>query len=216
MRPNRTLRRALRAVGASSGSSSSTGTSANGARPGPPIYDEQNADGKRKQVWRGGFRTKEAAEQFLTDTLGKLDRGDYVPPSKVTVGEYVDTWSDGLSITLSSLTVHAYRGTVKHHRSPALDHLQLQRLTTGHVNALYAKLAEKGLEPATIARIHAVLHVALDDAVRDRLVPRNVADGAKKPRIRIKRQRTWSARELRTFLESTETTGCTPATCSWR
>jgi hypothetical protein len=57
------------------------------------IYDEGvNEQGDRRQIWRGGFKTKADAEQFLTGVLGELDKGTYVQPSKLTVSEYLTTW----------------------------------------------------------------------------------------------------------------------------
>ena len=46
--------------------------------------------GRRKQQWRGGFSTRRDAERELARVLRSLQTGDYVSPSKVTLGEYLD------------------------------------------------------------------------------------------------------------------------------
>ncbi len=39
---------------------------------------EKTADGKRRQRWRSGFRTKREAESALTDALAALKSGEDV------------------------------------------------------------------------------------------------------------------------------------------
>src|SRR5262245_24216593 len=50
----------------------------------------------RKQVWRGGFPTRDAAAGELKHLLEDLDAGNYVEPSRATLGVYLRTWLDGL------------------------------------------------------------------------------------------------------------------------
>jgi Arm DNA-binding domain len=48
--------------------------------------------GRRKQLTKGGFRTRREAETWNREQLGRLDRGDYVKPSRLTFGEHLATW----------------------------------------------------------------------------------------------------------------------------
>ena len=41
---------------------------------------------KRRQVSKGGFKTRRDANRWLTHTLGQLDQGSYVAPTRQTVG----------------------------------------------------------------------------------------------------------------------------------
>lgn len=62
------------------------------------------------------------------------------------------------------------------------------------------------LSPTTVRRVHATLHRALRDAVRDNLVPRNPADDVEFPEA-VKHDRVlnaWNSEQLRTFLASTD------------
>ena len=61
----------------------------------------------------------------------------------------------------------------REHIIPRLGTLQLQKLTPGAINALYAHLSEHGrvhgggpLSASSVRRVHAVLHRACHDAVR--------------------------------------------------
>lgn len=48
--------------------------------------------GKRRQRWKGGFRTKRDAQRALSELLGKVDEGSWFDASAKTVEEYLDEW----------------------------------------------------------------------------------------------------------------------------
>ncbi|MEU5788520.1 hypothetical protein ABZ754_12410 [Micromonospora purpureochromogenes] len=66
------------------------------------------------------------------------------------------------------------------HLVPGLGRVRLDRLTPRDVQRFLTGLRGK-LAPASIIKVHAVLRVALADAERMDLVPRNVAKAAKPP-----------------------------------
>lgn len=84
---------------------------------------------------------------------------------------------------------------------------KLQALTAIEVERFYAKLVNEGgpagrtLAPKTVRNTHIVLHRALADAERLRLVMRNVAHLARPPAVPHVERATWTADELRSFLE---------------
>jgi Arm DNA-binding domain len=56
------------------------------------VYDEQpDEHGKRRQRSKGGFATRKEAQRFLNDQLGRLDRGTYSAPSKLTLALFLET-----------------------------------------------------------------------------------------------------------------------------
>jgi hypothetical protein len=114
------------------------------------VYDETpGEDGKRRQRWKGGFRTKAEAEEALSDILSRLGRGDYVAPSKATLREYLEgEWLPAISGTVRPLTLTQYTSIVKRRIVPRLGQLRLQAVTGGHLNAFYRQLDEEdGLSP---------------------------------------------------------------------
>lgn len=61
-----------------------------------------------------------------------------------------------------------------------------------------------GLQPSSVRRLHAALHKALKDAVRWGYLETNPADAADPPKLHAegpREMRTWTAAELRMFLE---------------
>ena len=64
--------------------------------------------------------------------------------------------------------------------------------------------AQSGLSPRTVRYVHTILHAAIGDALRWNLVARNVSEAATPPpttAARAKRQQTWTAEQLRAFLD---------------
>lgn len=60
-----------------------------------------------------------------------------------------------------------------------------------------------GLSPTTVGLYHGILHRALDQAVRWRLVQRNPCDDVDPPRPAKPEMQTWTAEQTRTFLAGT-------------
>lgn len=95
---------------------------------------------------------------------------------------------------------------------PYIGTLTLQKVDAGTLNALYARLLEEGskhqrgggLSPRSVRYVHTILHRAPKDAVRWGRLARNPADAADPPRTSASSSpdiKTWTADELRRFLE---------------
>ena len=167
--------------------------------------------GRRRQQWRGGFATKREAERELAKTLRELQTGDYVAPSDQTFGDFlVSEWLPAIRGTVRQTTLKSYEMHVRVHIVPRLGRTPLQKLNGARLNSFYAELASSGssrrdggLSPATVRRVHAVVHRALRDAVRWDRLGRNPADQADPPRQRAASKpemATWSATEVQRFL----------------
>ena len=168
--------------------------------------------GRRKQKWHSGFRTRKDAQRALADILGRLDRGTYVEPSRQTLAEYLTEWLEATRTRVRPSTWESYQRNVRTHINPAIGSTRLQDLSAATLNRLYANLltagradGKGGLSPRTVRYIHTILRKALHDAVRWNRLPRNVADTADPPSPKTTRpatMATWSAAQLRRFLDS--------------
>lgn len=166
------------------------------------VHDEPSPDGKRRQRTKGGFRLKRDAQTYLTDALARIDGGVYSSPSKMTLGEYLTgEWLPAVEGTLRPLSVQRYRAIVRLYIVPQIGAKRLQTLSGGQVNGMYADLERVGLSVATRRLTHAVLHRALHDAVRWGRLTRNPANLADPPARGTSRAQSWTAGELRRFLE---------------
>ncbi len=173
----------------------------------------RDVNGKRRQKWHGSYRTRKEAEAARAKIVSDLNAGTYTEPTRVTLGEYLTlTWLPSIRSRVKPTTWDSYRRNVELHLLPRLGSRQLQRLTATDLNALYGDLLTSGnqktegrLSPKTVRYVHTTVHKALADAVDAGLLTRNPASSAKPPRPRAASQqemRTWTAKELSTFLDS--------------
>ncbi|HMR94102.1 MAG TPA: tyrosine-type recombinase/integrase [Microthrixaceae bacterium] len=164
------------------------------------------ATGKRKQRTKGGFRTRAAAEDALTEVLNEIRSGTVVAPSSVTLEEYLTEWLTTVRPQLRETTWASY-GVAVQRICWGLGARKLQALTAVEVERFYARLVNEGgpaghpLAAKTVRNTHIVLHRALADAERLRLAMRNVAHLARPPAVPHVERATWTADELAAFLE---------------
>jgi integrase len=176
--------------------------------------DRDPVTNKRRQKWHSGYRTKRDAERALTEILASKQAGGYVEPTKQTLSQFTTEWLAAIKPTLRPATHYSYARNLRLHVVPRLGSVQLRRIDAGMLNTLYAALladgrkdhAGGGLSPRTVRYIHTILHRALKDAVKWGRLPRNPADAADPPQAAAASRPesiTWTADQLRTFLDST-------------
>jgi integrase len=85
--------------------------------------------------------------------------------------------------TVRKSTHERYEYAIQPHTKPALGRIKLKDLTPAHARWFYRERLDSGLAPATVHKLHVILHKALKAAVADGLIPRNATAGLKLPRI---------------------------------
>jgi integrase len=166
-------------------------------------------DGSTAVALKRGYLTRKGAGEALREQLGKVDRGTHVAPNKVTVGEHMATWLDGLRKEPS--TVASYRKNVRLHVEPHIGALRLEQLTGTRLTKLYHQLEQSGrvdgkggLSARTVRYVHTIVHAGLGAAVRDGLLAVNPADKADPPSAKAAaspEMHPWTVEELRVFLD---------------
>lgn len=137
---------------------------------------------------------------------------DGVAPSETTVAEFLRSeWLPAIRATVRHTTYFNYVSHVECHFVPWLGDQALGDVDGRAINRFYSALlsdgrrdGEGGLAASTVRRLHAALHKALKDAVRWGYLDSNPVDAADPPKLRAEGPRemsTWSAAELRSFLE---------------
>jgi integrase len=160
-------------------------------------------DGKRIYRYHSGYPTRRAAQQARVELLGALERHAYVAPDKTTLAEYLrGQWLPATQRRVRPGTFIEYQRKVDTHLIPALGQIPLQQLTTAMLNAHYQQLLTRGIGPRTVQYVHATIREALNDAVRSGLLVRYLALYAAPPTARRGGLQTWTAEELRRFLDS--------------
>ncbi|MGP4097958.1 tyrosine-type recombinase/integrase [Nonomuraea sp. KM90] len=152
----------------------------------------------------------------MREALSKVDKGEFIEPSKQTTGGYLDDWVNGLRKADS--TVASYKKNIRLHLKPYIGSIPLASLTSAKITALYVMLEKEGmrngkgeligegLSARTVRYIHTILRSALQAAVdaEPALLAKNPADKAKPPtakEAKAPEMHPWNDEQLRTFLD---------------
>jgi integrase len=152
------------------------------------------ATGKRRQK-RVSYRTKREVELAVAELIHKTESG-FTDAGKITVREYFDRWLVATAPTLRAVTLRRYRDLARLHIVGIIGNVKLGKLTPADVQRLYTDRLASGLAPATVRYVHAVLHHALDDAVKWGLLNRNVTDAVEAPQKARGEMRVWDAEQV--------------------
>ncbi len=169
--------------------------------------DKDPATGKRRQQWVTVRGSKKNAEKKLSELLRQLDTGSYIQPGKTTMADYLDRWlAEYVKPNLSPRSYERYADIVKRCFTPKLGNVLLTQLKADRLQRLYTDWLDSGLSARTVRYHHAVIHKALELALKAGQVSRNVADAVNVPRIKQGEMRTWDEQELSAFLEAARAT----------
>jgi integrase len=128
-------------------------------------------------------KSQKEAYVLLEQMKSEINQGSLVEGSHQTVGKYLQEWFESVQKqTVRSTTFLKQEPLLRRDILPAIGHIQLQKLTPQHIQKLYSEKISEGWKSGSIRNIHKILHKALDNAVRWKLVPRNVCDLVSLPR----------------------------------
>jgi integrase len=150
--------------------------------------------GKRLRITRYG-KTEDEAYEKLHQALEEQRKGNLIKGNRLTVGVFLNEWLENVhKPTLKLLTYFRYRDCLNLHIIPGLGHIQLQKLHQAQIQAFYAQKLDEGLAPSRVRFFHAILHKALDHAVKWEYVVKNVSDLVSLPR-KIEREPQYLTKE---------------------
>ncbi len=129
--------------------------------------------GGKRQSFYGD--TKGEARRKMEEAKRLIAQGLPLPDDHLTVEAYLTRWLEGRR-NLKPRTWKRYQELVTLHLIPALGYVPLARLTPGQVDQMYTNKERDGLSKTTVHHLHAVLHKAMEDALRQGLVPGNVTE----------------------------------------
>jgi len=99
-----------------------------------------------------------------------------VPADRQPLAAFLQSWLEQVKRPrVEASTFERQEAIVRLHLVPALGHHRLGALRPQHVALFLGERQRAGYAPGTVRQLHAVLHNALQTAVRWELVPRNVA-----------------------------------------
>lgn len=169
------------------------------------IYKRDNG-AWRGQVTVGGrrlsytARTRREVQEWLKKTTGQVERGLTYDQARVTLADYLSRWLASSESSLRPATFDHYTLLVENYIIPSLGAVPVKDLTPDHVQAAYDDLLQQGAGVPTVIKAHAVLHSALERAVKTGLAYRNAAGLATPPSPPKTERLFWDEREAAQFL----------------
>jgi len=139
-----------------------------------------------------------------------MNTGTYVEPSRVTVGQFLDQWlNDIVATKVAPSTAQVNEHIVRCHLIPSLRAASLAKLTSQQVQVYYVDRLENGrldraggLSHRSVRHHHTTLHTALQSALKQGLLGRNVLDAVDPPRSERKEMRTLDEVGLRRIIQA--------------
>jgi len=159
--------------------------------------------GRREQARRRGFPDAESATAAMQAELTDRRRGQFIEPSKTTLGSYLTDW---LAVTGPTRAVNT-RITKSYElaRVAPIAHHPIAQLQSHHIQAWVNTLATR-YAPRTVRTTYHALAAALAQAVRWGHLTRNPADNITLPRTPSRREqaaKSWSAEQAAVFIAAT-------------
>ena len=136
--------------------------------------------------------------------------------SKITLGEWLDIWLQKyMQNTIRPSTYDSYKHIVEDYIKPILGNKTIAFITANDIQKMYVKLKNEGrkryhktygkaLSDSTIARTHGMLHSALDDAVKEHLMPKNPTTGTNPPKKKKPELQILNEEQLGRFMDAIE------------
>ena len=180
--------------------------------------NRKTLDNKTKRLTYYGKTRQEVAE-WLNKTLAEIANGTLAGDSAVTMEQWINRWLNTYAkAKVRQSTFDSYETTIRIHVVPSLGEIKLKDLRPEHLQSLYnQKMTEKRadekqtLSAKTVGYIHGVIRQALQQAVREQLIVRNVADAVSKPRCIRHEITPLTPEQLQKFLETAKPNPSYPA-----
>lgn len=136
------------------------------------------------------------------------------PVVKYTTGEWLRTWFEVYSKpNLREATQDQYTNFLEKHLIPNIGDIPLEKLTSLRIQKMYQDLrtsgcvaqnkrAGTGLSQKTVRNIHMMLHIALDQAVKEGLLNKNPTDGCIPPKVEKKEMKVIQPEQIGAYLQA--------------
>lgn len=169
------------------------------------VFLGRDATGGRRYHNQTVHGTKKDAQKYLTKAQRDLDLGQFVEPSDRPLEGFLSEWLAGsVAARVTPRTADAYSALIRLHINPVLGNRKLSLLTSADIQKLYAGMTERGLSPRTVRYTHAVLSMALDQAVKWSFLAKNPAKAVDLPRNRPQEMRFFTREQATAFLTAAE------------
>lgn len=155
-------------------------------------------NGKKKVKYS---KVQKDVRDWLHEQKEAVSKGVFIEAKNITLAAYLEQYMVSQETSLRPKTVQSYRHLIRKHIEPELGNYKLVQLRPDVVQGFYTDKVNSGLSKRTVQYMHAILHKALDQAVKWGLVVRNVTDLVDSPKPSKKAPATWTVEQSKRFLD---------------
>ena len=183
------------------------------------IYRGRDADGKQLKPFKENFKveptwTEKSARKkaaAYAATVEKDFKDGLISDTRLKFSEYCDYVIDlKESRGIKPRTIHMYR-SLRGRVYAAIGHMRLKDIRADHLNGFYTYLGKDGvrkgggtLSAKTIIEHHRLIHTVLEQAVKEGLLPFNVADRVDLPKIKHREVNYFQPEQIAAIREALE------------
>ncbi len=128
-------------------------------------------------------KSRTECRNWIKQTLAKIETGLTYEGSQFTLERFIEIWLNGKELSRRPSTVNGYRRYARRYILPFMGKERLQDILPTHINRLYAQMKDGGKGARTIQLVHATLHAAFNQAVREGYLGRNPVDAVERPKV---------------------------------
>ena len=167
-------------------------------------------------------KTQSEAKEKLKQAIAEAEKLDMSRAKSYTLGAWIKLWYEVYAEPrLREKTKHYYLNYIDNHIVPELGGTPLEKLTTIQIQKFYndlqksgriqrythIKLKDKGLSTRVVRGIHTLLNNCLEQAVAERLILTNPAQGCKLPQLEKKEMKILPQEKIGMYLAEAERRG---------
>lgn len=157
-------------------------------------------NGKRPTVYG---ETRKEVQDKLRELNRSIEQGVQVGVKRPTLRQFLEQWLEEVVKPNNAFkTYQSYSQTCRNHIIPMLGTVPIDKLTAQDVQSFYTKKTRQGASANTVRYCRIVLRIALNQAVRWRLVSYNAAAVTTPPRVERKQVRAMEFDEAQAILNT--------------
>ena len=168
-------------------------------------------------------KTQRECKEKLRKAMEELEKIDVTKRRDYTVGEWAQLWYENYAKpSVRASTAAYYKNYIDQHIVPRIGDIKLTALTTLQLQKFYNETKAHGrvqryenmddlsLSNKTIRGLHTMLRQCLEQAVTERLIPYNPANGCRLPKKEKKKMQIIPPDKIRDYLKAAEEWGILP------
>lgn len=152
-------------------------------------------------------KTKKEGLAWILETKNQIDGGLTFQATGTTLKEFLSEWLTTISSSSSKGTYFTYNWTVQKRIIPYIGNVNLMELKPDRIQRFYNYLQKEGLSHHAVAVTHKTLRVAMNHAVKLRLIGRNPCSGTIPPKPEQTEMSFYDDRQVRSLLKTANDTG---------